>query len=94
MAAAGTPKGADVYKRQGLHPIDVEHFMALMDRMVDAGNTVVVVEHSLQVIRGADWVIELGYGGGIHGGEVIASGTPDDLSKNPRSVTGAYLRKL
>ena len=78
----------------GLHPIDVEHFMALLDRMVDAGNTVVVVEHSLQVTRGADWVIELGYGGGIHGGEVIASGTPDDLSKNPRSVTGAYLRKL
>ncbi|MBO1266361.1 excinuclease ABC subunit UvrA [Proteiniclasticum sp. SCR006] len=75
----------------GLHPIDVEKFLVLLNKMVDAGNTVVVVEHNQQIIEASDWVIDLGPEGGIHGGEVIAEGTPLDVMRNPASVTGMYL---
>ena len=76
----------------GLHPLDVEQFLVLLQRMVDGGNTVIVVEHNLQLIAAADWVIDLGPGGGEEGGRVIAQGTPEELSRNPRSVTGAFLQ--
>lgn len=77
----------------GLHPIDVENFLILLNKIVDAGNTVVVVEHNLQVIRNSDWIIDLGPGGGIHGGRVTACGTPADIINNENSVTGRELSK-
>ena len=75
----------------GLHPVDVENFLVLLNRMVDAGNTVIVVEHNLQVIQASDWVIDLGPEGGMYGGTIIATGTPKDLTADPNSVTGKYL---
>jgi excinuclease ABC subunit A len=75
----------------GLHPIDVENFLVLLNRIVDSGSTVVVVEHNQQVIKASDWIIDLGPEGGINGGKVIAAGTPDDIIYNKDSVTGKFL---
>ena len=75
----------------GLHPIDVENFLKLLDRIVDAGSTVIVVEHNQQVIKASDWIVDLGPEGGIAGGYVIAEGTPDDIRANKNSVTGKYI---
>ncbi len=75
----------------GLHPLDVENFLVLLNRMVDSGNTVIVVEHNQQLIAASDWIVDLGPEGGIHGGRVIAEGTPIDLLGNEHSVTGKYL---
>ncbi len=75
----------------GLHPIDIEHFLVLLQRIVDAGNTVIVVEHNEQVLRAADWIIELGPEGGDKGGQIIATGQPRDIQLNRESVIGAYL---
>ena len=74
----------------GLHFADVEHLLALLGRLVDAGNTVVVIEHNLDVIKTADWVIDLGPEGGDAGGEIIAVGTPEAIAANPASYTGAH----
>ncbi len=76
----------------GLHPRDVEVLMAQLQRLVDEGNTAVVVEHAPDVIREADHVIDLGPGGGSRGGRVVAQGTPDQIAADPHSVTGPYLR--
>ncbi len=75
----------------GLHPIDVESFLVLLNRLVDSGSTVIVVEHNQQVIKASDWVIDLGPEGGSNGGKVIAAGTPDELRANLDSVTGKFL---
>ena len=75
----------------GLHPLDVENFLTLLDRIVEGGSTVVVVEHNVQVIAASDYVIDLGPEGGIHGGEVISTGTPEEVRLDGRSVTGKYL---
>lgn len=75
----------------GLHFADVEKFMIVLNEMVAHGNTVVVVEHNLQVIRNSDWIIELGPKGGREGGKVIASGTPSAIKKHSGSITGQYL---
>ena len=75
----------------GLHPADVELLIAQLHRLVDAGGTVIVVEHDLDVIASADWTIELGPGGGDAGGRVVATGTPRQLAKAPASRTGPYL---
>lgn len=75
----------------GLHPQDVDHFLALVDRLVDAGSTVVVVEHNPQVIDRADWVIDLGPEGGDAGGELMFAGTPADLRASGSGATAAYL---
>ncbi len=75
----------------GLHPIDVEHFLILLNKIVDSGSTVIVVEHNLQIIQASDWIIDLGPGGGIDGGNIIATGTPAMLRQNPASVTGRFL---
>ncbi|WP_435201732.1 ABC transporter [Janibacter sp. GS2] len=75
----------------GLHPADVALLMRQLHTLVDAGNTVVVVEHDLDAISSADWVIDLGPGGGDHGGSVIATGTPPQVAASPDSVTGPYL---
>ena len=75
----------------GLHPQDIEHFLALLDRMVDAGNTVIVVEHNQQLIKSSDWVIDLGPEGGEKGGRLIFQGTPEQLLAAPDSITAKYL---
>ena len=77
----------------GLHFADVEHLLGVLGRLVDAGNTVVVIEHNLDVLKTADWVIDLGPEGGEKGGYVIAVGTPEQLAANKESATGQYLRE-
>lgn len=77
---------------QGLHPKDVEDFLVLLHTLVERGNTVVVVEHNVQLIQEADWILDLGVEGGNHGGEIIAMGTPHDIKNNPASVTGQFLK--
>ncbi|MDY3619060.1 excinuclease ABC subunit UvrA [Agathobaculum sp.] len=77
----------------GLHGADVDLLMKLLRQLVDGGNTVVVVEHDLDVIRQADWVIDLGPGGGKHGGQVLFEGTPEKLLTCPDSITAQYLRR-
>jgi excinuclease ABC subunit A len=76
----------------GLHFDDVNKLLAVLLRLVDAGNTVVVIEHDLDVIRCADWVIDLGPDGGAGGGQLLAAGTPEQVASNPRSYTGQALR--
>lgn len=77
----------------GLHPADVALLMRQLHRLVDAGNTVVVVEHDLDAITSADWVIDLGPGGGENGGVVVATGTPAEVAASPDSITGPYLAR-
>jgi excinuclease ABC subunit A len=78
----------------GLHFHDIEHLLEVLHRLRDRGNTIVVIEHNLDVIKTADWVIDLGPEGGDGGGEVIATGTPEDVADNSRSFTGQYLKPL
>ena len=75
----------------GLHFEDVKMLLGVLDALVDKGNTVVVVEHNIDVIRNSDWVIDLGPDGGDQGGEVVYAGTPDKLKKIKKSWTGKYL---
>ncbi|MDQ7918659.1 excinuclease ABC subunit UvrA [Mesonia sp. MT50] len=77
----------------GLHPTDVEKLQLQLAKLVDAGNTVIVVEHDMQVIAGSDWVIDLGPGAGEEGGKVIAEGTPQEVAKNKHSKTATYLAR-
>ncbi len=78
----------------GLHSADVERLIDILSRLVDNGNTVVVIEHNLDVIKSADYLIDLGTGGGDAGGTVVASGFPEKVAENPNSKTGAYLKTL
>ncbi len=78
----------------GLHFADVQNLLDVLNRLVDRGNTVVVIEHNLDVIKTADWVIDLGPEGGEKGGRIIGTGTPEDISKKAGSFTGAYLKKV
>jgi excinuclease ABC subunit A len=78
----------------GLHFEDIRKLLEVIQRLVDAGNTVVIIEHNLDVIKTADWIIDLGPEGGDRGGEIIASGTPEQVSKITRSFTGQFLRKM
>lgn len=78
----------------GLHFADVHRLLSVLNRLTDAGNTVVVIEHNLDVIKSADYVIDLGPEGGDQGGEVIGAGTPEELCNIERSYTGAYLRRM
>ncbi len=75
----------------GLHTEDVKKLLKVLNRLVDAGNTVVVIEHNLDVIKQSDWIIDLGPEGGNAGGEVVAVGTPEQVAKNKKSFTGQYL---
>jgi excinuclease UvrABC ATPase subunit len=77
----------------GLHMQDVENLVALLERLVDSGRTVIVIEHNLDVVARADWVIDLGPGGGHDGGRVIFEGTPSGLVRTEGSLTGAHLRR-
>ncbi|MGB3330004.1 MAG: excinuclease ABC subunit UvrA [Thermomicrobiales bacterium] len=78
----------------GLHFADIEKLLAILQRLVDGGNTVVVIEHNLDVIKSADWLIDLGPEGGSGGGEIIATGTPEDIAASPISHTGEFLRPM
>ncbi|HUR40717.1 MAG TPA: excinuclease ABC subunit UvrA [Verrucomicrobiae bacterium] len=78
----------------GLHFHDVAQLLRVLERLRDHGNTVVVIEHNLDVIKRADWVIDLGPEGGTGGGEVVAQGTPEDVANEPRSHTGRYLKEM
>ena len=73
---------------------DITHLLTVLNQLVEEGNTVLVVEHHLDVIKCADWVIDLGPGGGESGGQIVAEGPPEDIAKNPASVTGKYLKPL
>lgn len=78
----------------GLHFYDIEQLLLVLHRLRDQGNTILVIEHNLDVIKTADWIIDLGPEGGEKGGKVIASGPPEKIAKNPNSYTGAFLRKV
>ena len=78
----------------GLHADDVKKLLAVLQRLVDSGNTVLVIEHNLDVIKCADYLIDLGPEGGVGGGTVVATGTPEQVVAVPESYTGQYLKKL
>jgi excinuclease ABC subunit A len=78
----------------GLHFADIEKLLSVLNRLVDAGNTVIVIEHNLDVIKTADWIIDLGPEGGEAGGWVIAEGTPEQVTEMPESFTGQFLRRV
>ena len=78
----------------GLHFADIRKLVAVLQRLVDGGNTVIVIEHNLDVIKCADWIIDLGPEGGDGGGEVVAVGTPEEVAAHPTSYTGAYVKRV
>jgi excinuclease ABC subunit A len=78
----------------GLHFEDIRKLLHVLGRLVDTGNTVVVIEHNLDVIKTADWVIDMGPEGGSRGGEVVCEGTPEQLAADPASFTGQFLKPL
>ena len=77
----------------GLHTADIEKLLQVLHRLVDAGDTVLVIEHNLDVIKTADWLIDLGPEGGNRGGEVVIAGTPEEIAAYPPSYTGQYLKR-
>ena len=78
----------------GLHTYDVQNLLNIFNRIVDHQDTVIVIEHNLDVIKSCDYIIDLGPGGGIKGGQVVAKGTPEEVAENPKSLTGQYLKKV
>ena len=78
----------------GLHFADVQKLLEILHMLVDKGNTVVVIEHNLDVIKTADWIIDLGPEGGSDGGNIVAAGTPEDVAKVSNSFTGQFLKKM
>jgi excinuclease UvrABC ATPase subunit len=76
----------------GLHMSDIGHLLEVINRLVDTGNTVIVIEHNLRIIKNADWIIDMGPEGGSKGGQVIFEGTPQQLLKAKRSITSEYIR--
>ncbi len=78
----------------GLHTDDVKRLLSILQRLVDGGNSMVIIEHNLDVIKSADWIIDMGPEGGQGGGKVVAVGTPEDVAKNAKSATGKYLKEL
>ena len=78
----------------GLHFADVKKLVEILQRLTDGGNTVVVIEHNLDVIKSADYLIDLGPEGGDGGGRIVAVGTPEEVSQNPKSYTGMYVKKM
>jgi excinuclease ABC subunit A len=79
---------------RGLHLEDITRLLTVLNQLVEEGNTVLVVEHHLDVIKCADWVIDLGPGGGESGGHIVVHGTPEEIAKNPSSITGKYPKPL
>lgn len=78
----------------GLHFYDIQQLLNVLNRLRDHGNTIVVIEHNLDVIKTADWIVDLGPEGGVKGGHIIAEGTPEDVAKNPASHTGRFLKHM
>ena len=78
----------------GLHSYDVEKLLSILDRLVASGNSVVVIEHNLDVIKFADYIVDIGPEGGDNGGTIVATGTPEEIAKNPNSYTGKALKKV
>src|SRR5450756_2430006 len=78
----------------GLHMADVEKLLHVLHRLVDTGNTVIVIEHNLDVVKTADWIVDLGPEGGDKGGHVIGEGTPEEIAGMPASATGEYLARV
>jgi excinuclease ABC subunit A len=72
----------------------VKRLLDVLQELVEKGNSVLVIEHNLEVVKSVDWVIDIGPGGGEAGGEIVAEGTPEEITKVKRSVTGQYLRKV
>ena len=78
----------------GLHFADIQKLLDVLNKLVDGGNTVIVIEHNLDVIKTADHIIDIGPGGGDQGGQVVATGTPEDITKIEMSETGKYLKEI
>ena len=78
----------------GLHFADIELLLKVLGRLKEQGNTVVVIEHNLDVVKTADWIIDLGPEGGSDGGEIVAEGTPEDVAKIKKSFTGKFLKDV
>jgi excinuclease ABC subunit A len=78
----------------GLHIADIHKLLGVLQRLVDNGDTVLVIEHNLDVIKTADYCIDLGPEGGDKGGQIVAAGTPEEISQNPASYTGIFLKKV
>ena len=78
----------------GLHTADVKKLLQILNKLVDGGNSMIIIEHNLHVIKSADWVIDMGPEGGQNGGEVMAEGTPEDLAKNSKTPTGQFLKTV
>ncbi|MBO7354594.1 MAG: ABC-ATPase UvrA, partial [Lachnospiraceae bacterium] len=78
----------------GLHFDDVNKLVEILQRLTEGGNTVVVIEHNLDVIKCADYIIDIGPEGGFRGGTVVAQGTPEEVAKNKKSFTGEYIAKM
>ena len=78
----------------GLHPADIQHLLNVLNRLVDQGNTAVVIEHNLDVIKTADWIIDIGPEGGDRGGRIVAIGTPETIGNNSESYTGQFLKQV
>ena len=84
-----------MYKRQtGLHSDDIKKLLVILNRIVDNGDTVIVIEHNLDVIKVADYIIDLGPDGGSLGGKVVTTGTPEDVAKCKDSYTGEFLKNM
>ena len=77
----------------GLHSADVKRLLGILQQLVEGGNSMIIIEHNLDVIKSADWIIDMGPEGGIGGGTVVACGTPEDIAKVPNSFTGKYLKR-
>jgi len=78
----------------GLHFEDINKLLGVLQRLVDKGNTILVIEHNIDVIKSADWVIDLGPEGGDKGGQIVAEGTPEQIASVAKSYTGKYLKKI
>ena len=78
----------------GLHSEDIKTLMGVLHKLVDQGNTVIIIEHNLDVLRSVDWILDMGPDGGRKGGFIVAEGTPEDLALDPKSVTGRYLKEV
>jgi excinuclease ABC subunit A len=78
----------------GLHTDDVGRLLSILQKLVNGGNSMIIIEHNLDVIKSADYIIDMGPEGGQGGGKVVATGTPEEVAKNPNSVTGEYLKKM
>ena len=94
-AAANYKAGKVAYREgrgTGLHFQDISHLLDVLQKLVDKGNSVLVIEHNMDVIKSADYVVDLGPEGGAKGGQIIAQGTPEQVAKNEKSYTGKFLK--